>query len=277
MRLFDHTSDGDIDRSTWGDYDYEPFIDSIWRVIAIHAMQQQRCENWVQLAALVSKTRVGEKRRTWRAIALTIIRQFNQLTLDFRRSQETDPEKKKKVRRARGAPRTEGLSDTLDEFISNVAYARESLGPEICNGVMESLQSSSNKASAKESKKMIDRFKRSAKRSTIGSNQAESASGYNSTALMMGKIVISKLTKRANLEKYLDAEIEERNIQPENTPDWKTSAPITDKRKLLKTDEARYYVTYVNPSMSLVDAIQQTTSFIPRSALCKQLLQLMHN
>jgi hypothetical protein len=65
---------------------------------------------------------------------------------------------------------------------------------------------------------MIDRFKKSAKRSTIGSNQAEAASGYDSTALMMGKIVISKLTKRANLEKYLDAEIEERNIQPANTP-----------------------------------------------------------
>jgi hypothetical protein len=194
-------------------------------------MQQQRCENWVQLAALVSKTCVGEKRRTWRAIALTIIRRFNQITLDFSRSQETDPKKKKKVRRARGAPRTEGLSDTLDEFISNVAYARESLGPEICNGVMESLQSSSNKASAK--------------RSTIGSNQAESASGYDSTALMMGKIVISKLTKRANLDKYLDAEIEERNIQPENLPDWKTSLPITDKQKLLKTDEAKYYVTHV--------------------------------
>jgi hypothetical protein len=277
VRLFDYTSDGDIDRSTWGDYDYEPFIDSIWRVIAIHAMQQQRCENWVQLAALVSKTHVGEKRRTWRAIALTIIRRFNQMTLDFRRSQETDPEKKKKVRRVRGAPRTEGLSDTLDEFISNVAHARESLGPEICKGVMESLQSSSNKASAKESKKMIDRFKKSAKRSTIGSNQAEAASGYDSTALMMGKIVISKLTKRANLEKYLDAEIEERNIQPKNMPDWKTSLPITDKRKLLKMDEAKHYVTHVNQSLSLVDAMPLTTSFIPQSALCKQLLQLMHN
>jgi hypothetical protein len=110
---------------------------------------------------------------------------------------------------------------------------------------MESLQSSNNKASAKEARKMIDQFKRSAKRSTIGSNQAESASGYDSTALIWGKIVISKLTKRANLDKYLDAEIEERNIQPENLPDWKTSLPITDKQKLLKTDEAKYYVTHV--------------------------------
>jgi len=256
--------------------DYEPFIDNIWRVIAIHAMHQQRCENYVQLAALVSKTHVGEKRRTWRAIALTILRRFNQSTLDFRRSQETDPEKKKKLRRSRGAPRIDGLSDALNEFISNVANAsRETLGPEICKGVMESLQSSSNKASAKEAQKMIDRFKRSAKKSTIGSNQAESASGYDSTALMMGKIVISKLTKKANLEKYLDAEIEERNIQPENTPDWKTSVPIANKRKLLKTDEAKYYMTFVNTSMSLVDAMSQTTSFKPQSAMCKQLLQHM--
>jgi len=93
--------------------------------------------------------------------------------------------------------------------------------------------------------------------------------------LMMGKIVISKLTKRAHLEKYLDAEIEERNIQPENTPDWKTSVHITDKRKLLKTDEAKYYMLHVNTSISFVDAMSRTTSFKPRSALCKDLLEHM--
>lgn len=55
-----------IDESTWGNVDYKPLIDGIWRHIGIIPHHSQRCENYVQLAALVSKTLVGEARRTWR-------------------------------------------------------------------------------------------------------------------------------------------------------------------------------------------------------------------
>jgi hypothetical protein len=49
-------------------HDNKPFIDSITARIAIHSSHQQRCENHAQLAVMASKTNVGEKRRTWRAI-----------------------------------------------------------------------------------------------------------------------------------------------------------------------------------------------------------------
>ena len=52
-------------------------------MIAIHSHHQQRCENFVQMLALISKTKVKEARRTQRAIAISlVIRRFNQLSLD---------------------------------------------------------------------------------------------------------------------------------------------------------------------------------------------------
>ena len=54
-----------IDKSTWGDVDYEPLLDGIWKDIGIHSHHQQRCENYVQMSALIAKTLVGEARITW--------------------------------------------------------------------------------------------------------------------------------------------------------------------------------------------------------------------
>ena len=69
---------GSIDKSTWAGEDFEPLLNGVWQDIVIHAMHQQRCENFVQMDALIAKTLVGEARRTWLAIAVsTIIRQFN--------------------------------------------------------------------------------------------------------------------------------------------------------------------------------------------------------
>ena len=97
---------GSIDKSTWGDVDYTPFVEGIWRKVAIHAHHQQRCENYVQMAALIAKTLVGEARRTWRAIAVsTIIRRFNLWALDKVRSEEKDLEKRKKIKRVSGSKR----------------------------------------------------------------------------------------------------------------------------------------------------------------------------
>ena len=43
-----------FDDSTWGNDNFSALYDAIWNEIAIHASHQQRCENYVQLAALVS-------------------------------------------------------------------------------------------------------------------------------------------------------------------------------------------------------------------------------
>ena len=69
---------GSIDKSTWAGEDSEPLLNGVWQDIVIHAMHQQRCENFVQMAALIAKILVGEARRTWREIAVsTIISRFD--------------------------------------------------------------------------------------------------------------------------------------------------------------------------------------------------------
>ena len=69
---------GVVEKSSWNGTDYLPFVNDIIRSICIHANHQQRCENMVQLCGLVSTTKVGENRRTARAIYQTIgPRRFN--------------------------------------------------------------------------------------------------------------------------------------------------------------------------------------------------------
>ena len=64
--------DGAVDKSSWNGTDYMPFVNDIIRTICIHANHQQRCENMVQLCGLVATTKVGEGRRSCRAITQSI-------------------------------------------------------------------------------------------------------------------------------------------------------------------------------------------------------------
>ena len=85
------------------------------KALSAHAILQQRCENHVQLAALVAATNVGEDRRTWRAIALScIMRVFNKKAVDAKRAKEPDPKKKSKITRIEGAERIEQFADFCD-------------------------------------------------------------------------------------------------------------------------------------------------------------------
>ena len=60
----------------------KPLSDAIWSQIAIHAIHQQRCENFVQLAGLIALAGGGEARRSCRAIIVaSIIQRFNQWAL----------------------------------------------------------------------------------------------------------------------------------------------------------------------------------------------------
>ena len=81
--LWSVDDEGNLDKSTWQGYDYEPFVEAIWREMCIHSNHQQRIENYVQLTGLLSKTGVGEVRRSCRAIMIgCIIRRFNPWALE---------------------------------------------------------------------------------------------------------------------------------------------------------------------------------------------------
>jgi len=288
VRLWDYKDDGVIDQDTWGGYDYKPFIDSITTRIAIHSSHQQRCENHVQLAALASKTNVGEKRRTWRAISISyLIRRFNQLSLNRMRSKETDPMKKHNKRRERGSIRTREFAAFIEEFNNGVEEARNELGPLRCKAVRKSLECSDEKVSAKERRQYISHFKNSVRRLNPNKRtKADSETGFERTALMNGKVPIRQLTKKAGREHYLDAELVAREIplpsrfneseSDDEDCDW-TDVPILEKQKILKEHEAKHIRENVNTKLTLDEARKDAKDFTPRSVLCKSLLNPNNN
>ena len=67
-----------FDETTWQGTNYTPLVDLVHGRIAIHGVHQQRCENHVQMSALVSSTNVIEARRSDRTEGLSyLMRPFN--------------------------------------------------------------------------------------------------------------------------------------------------------------------------------------------------------
>ena len=157
--VFSPLNPGKVDKSTWAGVDFMPLLTDIWQKVGIHSHHQQRCENYVQLAALIAKTLVGEARRTWRAIALsTTIRRFNLETLNAARAKESDPEKRKNIRRARGTERIRLLHIFVEEFMAIVKRAKEQLPEGKYQTIFNNIAKTDNKASADEKQAFIDEF-----------------------------------------------------------------------------------------------------------------------
>ena len=150
--IYVYNNTGEIDKSTWGEVDYTSLLDGIWRTIGIHSHHQQLCENYVQLAALIAKTKVGEARRTWRAIGMsTLIRPFNLWAIERVRAREKDEEKRKKLKRVEGASRIELLSEFVSRLVlKEMKEARDNTAPEQYAKYVESIRKTKNKASQKE-------------------------------------------------------------------------------------------------------------------------------
>lgn len=127
--LFDIFDDvftpGSIDKSTWADEDYEPLLDGMWQDILPHAHHQQRCENYVQMTALISKQLAKEARRTWRVIAVsTLIRHFNLWAIKIRQKEETNQTKKDNTKWVEGWYRIKLFSIFVRDFMKDVQQAR---------------------------------------------------------------------------------------------------------------------------------------------------------
>ena len=117
-----------MDKSTWQGEDYTDLVEAVWREIGIIAHHQQRCENYVQMAALITKTMYGEVRRTWRSITTsTIIRRFNADAIAIMRANETDEKKLANMRRATGYQRQKLFSEFMDYFLKKVKTTRKDL------------------------------------------------------------------------------------------------------------------------------------------------------
>ena len=105
-----------------------PLSEGIWKQVLIHAVHQQRCENYVQLSGLIALTGVGEARRSCRAVIVSdVIRRFNQWGLD-RRNAYLKSKNKTPVKRLQGTQKTQLFLEYADIFFEDVDKAKHELG-----------------------------------------------------------------------------------------------------------------------------------------------------
>lgn len=186
--------------------------DAIWREVAIQPHHQQRCENFVQMAALIARTLVGESRRTWRAISIsTLIRRFNMWALEEVKKAEKDPEKRKKIKRVRGSKRVELFTIFIKKFRIEVERARSMIDDEQYKKIWDSIATKEVKADAAEKKRLKEEFAESVLKA-LKFYKAELVSGYDQTAAMGGKLLLSVLSGKNGFEKQIDDEVVARGI-----------------------------------------------------------------
>ena len=267
-----------IDKSTWGDVDYEPLLDGIWKDIGIHSHHQQRCENYVQMSALIAKTLVGEARRTWRAIALSaVMRPFNQKAVDEKRAAEKDTVKRKKIRRVEGYDRIKFFSTFIDKHLRSVDTARGQISDETYIAIRESIGKKGDKVSAEEQKELEDEFEMSLKED-LKQYTAEQATGYVQTAIMGGTVLLRILTKTNGFENQINCEMIARKI-PAGDDFIKQfgedavleEIAIKDKKKYIKLHEAQQSMKK-NQHLTLEEVMKKTNSIQPFSNEMKEIL-----
>ena len=233
-----------IDKSTWDDVNYEPLIIDAWKEIFIHSSHQQRCENYVQLTGLLSKTGVAEVRRSCRAIMIsTLIRRFNAWGLKEKNKMQKK-KGEKPVARLQGSDKTHLFLKFSDIVFARADKAKASLkmkeladGKEIGStfkGIHERLGSEKSKASAAETQKKLFNFEKSL-RQAPKEYKAELAEGIEKTARVNGGVFLRILTKTNKMSDVVNAEIKARNIKVSKKK--LESLTIAERRKLLRKDE----------------------------------------
>jgi len=188
-----------LDKDSWGkntsgdSYDFSALKDAIWNEIAIHSSHQQRCENYVQLAALVSKTNVGEVRRTMRAIILsTVIRPFHMWAKKEIVKRNPD---KKAPRRVEGQVRGELLIKFIERFSRKLAKAKRALSLKRYEQLKNKLMDRTKKTSARYRNERSIEFKACLENNMRKMTKSEEAAGrYDKTVLTEGGISFKLLT-----------------------------------------------------------------------------------
>jgi len=254
-----------FDEDTWGSVDYSSLVNAIRSMIVIHPHQSQRIENYVQLAASISKTLVGEDRRSYRAMAHSIImRPFNLLAVENKRATIDDKEKKKKIRRAEGSYRIATFAQFMNDFGKEADAAREKIGDAEYRRIRDTLKGDANRRSTKERKAKTLKFSTDIQKKRVVI-KAEMNSRVDVTAQMGGGVLLHILTRTNNFEPHIDAECEARNIKG-----YRTNLTIGEKKKLLRTDELKIWAAQGKAR----DGIKQNdvNYIVPQSEMMKSLV-----
>ena len=94
----------------------------------------------MQMAALIAKTLLGEKRRTWHGIIISgIIRPINIEAIEDKRKNEADLKKREKLKRVEGFDRNYFYGKGFEQFFDEVKIAEVELGQEKCDLIRASI------------------------------------------------------------------------------------------------------------------------------------------
>jgi len=279
------------DTSTWDGKNFTRLLDGVHRSIGIHAHHQQRIENMVQMAALIAKTKVGEVRRTWRAILLSAtVRPFNLSAIEDARARQKDPKKKKSINRVSDKLRVELLSEYYDKVIKPLRdEARENTTKEEYASLHQSISTKTNKASEKERKAYLADIDKAFTKDTLKQLAGEKVSGYDPTATMKGKVELVNLKQKDGYEQHIEAELIARDIftskrflakhktlleqigEDHIFNPKKGGLLFSEKKRLLRENEAEVE-EMKNATLSHEKALEITNSIKPVSAMMKLLL-----
>lgn len=288
--------EGDVDifkKQTWGTdtngnpHDFSRLQDAIWEEVAIHASHQQRCENFVQLAALVSKTNVGEKRRTLRAIILSsIIRPFH-----IWAKQKLDERHGKNTRRVEDTNRGELLIEFLEEYIKRIEKALLRFNKQQRKDILERLTNTNEKTSSRERQQKLDAFVGSLSKKRKKTKAEEPTGVVDQPVLMTGGIVFKYLTmsrscKNCNMKwkkgieikctehgccmAAVHAELHKRGIKL--TPEQRKKLTIVEKRHKIRDDVGKNLNTGDRAKEGF--DITSVRHFQPKSTLMKGLTDM---
>ena len=218
----------------------EPLQEAIIREIYIHAIHQQRCENYVQLTGLISQTGVGETRRTNRAIIVAnIIRRFNLWGL-LKRNEELAKEldklgnRKKPIKRLQGAPKIRLFLQFLDMICEEIDEAKVEIGDSKWKQICKRLGSIAKKASQVDREARLKKFKIDLE-SQRKEYKAEKAAGVEVTARVGGGIFLRLLTGTNTFAPHVDAEMRARKIPMSKRQ--QESWSLAEKRKKIRQHE----------------------------------------
>lgn len=219
--LFPTTEDGGRGDSNWEDTNYDPFVEDIIRSISIHASHSQRCENTVQLCGFVSITKVGQVRRTCRALIHTIVhRRFNPWARRMS-NQRRKEEDEKSVIRVRGGERMALFIDYWTDFYNEKVLPAKEFAPGLWTDVRGRLANNSMKSSCTEQLHRLEKFEECLEKEPKYTKTTKPV-GIDETSRTSGKVVLKILTKSnqtylrgtgMDIESLVQAELKARDLE----------------------------------------------------------------
>ena len=256
VQLFAKDEDGKLDDTTWDGVDYKPLFTAMWKRICIHSSHQQRCENYVQLAGLLSSTQIEEVRKSLKAIIIgSTIRPFNQYKLG-KKNEKNAAVGKEAVNRVQGSDNISLWLTYADGIFKKADKAKKTLKDRASklthSEIVKRLKDTSKKASATEKKAKMEHFSATLEKTGRSKQvKAERAAGIEETGYTANAVYLKifvdtnsrYLDDNAKMSDIVEAEILVREIKVSKTGKKKytkkklESLSLAEKRKLLRKHE----------------------------------------